>query len=162
MEAVFLVTSLTHVVCFNKNSCPNFLITFLVTLLISLCKSSQGLPELRGYTGHSQGSHAHHASIDETSKEKEPQAQEILQILRKWTVFVPGPCHVVCSLRALTPVLPIVVPIVPRAFCYNFIDEYYNVIRLPRLLKLALWLLCTLAIHVALPCSKGTAIGSMT
>lgn len=65
-----------------------------------------------------------------------------------------------CILRALTPVLPIVVPIVLRAFCY--IDEYYNVIRLPRLIKFALWLLCTLAIHVALPCSTRTAIGSMT
>jgi len=169
METVVLVTSPTCVVCFNKNSCPNFLITIIHSFLLYWFVSVNHPRAYLNY-GATQGTrrvlmHTTQAlmrpwysilgscsvisvpRIRRHRRKRNPRHRSRrTSKLRKWTVFVPGPCHVGCSLRALTPVLPNQCQLCQAS---SSIEEYYNVIRRPRLIKLTLWLLCTLAI--ALP-----------
>ena len=122
MEAIFLVTSLTHVVCFNKNSCPNFLIIIIHSLLLYWLVSVNHPRAYLNY-GATQGTHMvlmhttqalmrpWYSILGSCSLISVPRWRHRRKMsprcrrsskLRKWTVFVPGPCHVVCNLHALT------------------------------------------------------------
>ena len=136
------VASPTRVVCFNKNSCPNFLITIIHSLLLYWLVSvnhpraylnygaTQGTRRVLMHTTQALmrpwysilGSCSVISVLRRHRRKRSPRHwSRRTSKLRKWTVFFPGPCHAVCSLRALTPVLPIVAPIVPSEFCYRWV-----------------------------------------